>query len=412
MTTLLIDYNSVVAKYAKKLAPFRDKLDAPPDRARSQSLGLILSITTRELSHLDAIPAGMDRLLYLNEIKFKDYSYSIYDAKAKLCEIIYPNAKSVDFILSKFPNDVAIWAGVDIRNPAEVLDMLTSKNFVHPYICKESPLGYRFPTYGICMYAGASAPVSRESVKLEVIHTLEQFVDSREDNCDIKIKLSPDAIKYLKSLSSSGSSLNLNGTISQKEISGSLGITKVVKIDGMVVYVVDPNNDSIKNGEEETVTISRSLYNFHSHPEEAYIRHSVSNGWPSGTDYLGYLETVLMFQTIFHCVATIEGVYVITMNKQWISKLDAGGSRETPVVKQLKKVVANLFDIDHLEKMSPHEYVETVNHIKYDGKPIFTVYFMPWGRAGDIINIVYPKNGLNCFVSDKSLENFETFHKT
>ena len=57
------------------------------------------------------------------------------------------------------------------------------------------------------------------------------------------------------------------------------------------------------------------MYNFHSHPRNAYKKYNVKLGWPSGQDYIGFLLASIEDGTIFHMVITIEGIYIITLTK-------------------------------------------------------------------------------------------------
>ena len=57
------------------------------------------------------------------------------------------------------------------------------------------------------------------------------------------------------------------------------------------------------------------MYNFHSHPREAYETANVKFGWPSAQDYVGFLMAFLEDGTVMHLVTTIEGMYIMSMSE-------------------------------------------------------------------------------------------------
>jgi len=44
------------------------------------------------------------------------------------------------------------------------------------------------------------------------------------------------------------------------------------------------------------------MYNFHTHPEDAYVSINCDPGWPSLDDYKTFLYGIKNFGTIFHLV--------------------------------------------------------------------------------------------------------------
>ena len=88
------------------------------------------------------------------------------------------------------------------------------------------------------------------------------------------------------------------------------------------INVLDINQDKMIEGEEQGVPIVEALYNFHSHPKEAYITNKVNKAWPSAQDYIGFLLAVLEDNTILHIVVSIEGIYIISLSKYYAGNKD------------------------------------------------------------------------------------------
>jgi hypothetical protein len=206
-------------------------------------------------------------------------------------------------------------------------------------------------------------------------------------------------VEFLRKTSKMGITMNKNGKKSQKELTGELYVKEVVKDTNGFVYIIDINKNSITSGEEENVNVSPTRYNFHSHPHEAYVRHSVDKAWPSQTDYLGYHK--LGQNTIFHCVATLEGVYILSFGAYWGSHLKDVS----------RSFIGKHYDIDHKEKYTPEEYVEKINSIMYKGKPIYELRYFPWEKAGSVFEAYFPQINSSCLMSQKIVENYNKVYK-
>ena len=55
----------------------------------------------------------------------------------------------------------------------------------------------------------------------------------------------------------------------------------IEKVTDDLVHYLDVDKKSIIHGKEEGVKVAKGLYNFHSHPIEAYERNNVKFAWPS-----------------------------------------------------------------------------------------------------------------------------------
>jgi hypothetical protein len=224
----------------------------------------------------------------------------------------------------------------------------------------------------------------------DVCNEVDYIISQKSDEqCGISVKFNDDAITFLRKASKMGHSHNDDGSVSQKEISGCLSV-KEFSSDHIATIGVDKH--TLELGEEENVNVKASRYNFHSHPEEAYVKYSINKAWPSIVDYLGYFA--LGNRTILHCVATLEGVYVISFHKDWVDDLKSVS----------KKFIDKTFDISHQLNYTPEEYVNNVNSIVYTNKKlkksghIFKLQYLPWDRIKTVFKVVYGKEGLTCFM--------------
>ena len=403
MDSILIDYKNIVRTDMKNL---RFKLGTVPNT--KYYIGLILIIPLEQKKILTKKQIGKERVKYLDNTEFVNsinkFFFIIYDKKKKICEI-YPTVEVkknltiiINTIYTGIPSETTIWMGFNTEEQSYIQSAV-NHGFANPYICRKSPLGYNFENYGLCLFRDnrIGTLFNKESIRNEIKYVVKQYKNNLNKNCILHVKFTKSTIDKLKKLIDQGHSKNKDGTTSQKELGGSISVFKISKINNKIVYILKMNN--ITPGIEEEVTILPSRYNFHSHPKEAYIRHSVQNGWPSYHDYQGIVK---LQQTIFHCVSTIEGMYIISVNKFWkknISKID-------------NSFIKKRYNIDHKEKFTPSQYIKIINSIKYKGKniPLFEVQYIPWSRGSEVITISYNKIGDSCLATDESFKKYNKYH--
>ena len=394
---ILIDYNNIIE--LNNLINIKQRIPPLSDiytQNSSNYIGLILIIESLQIQNLENLPHGIDRVEYINSLSFvnsiKDYMYLIYDQKKSLCEIIdFKKEFAVEIlesVLTSLPHDVIVLVNINLRdkNWIKLTKVYTDIGFNNPYISKGSLLGFSFNEYHLYLLKENNPHTTRNAFN-DVLYVVDQFNNRKTQNCAIQIKLSKKTCNYFKQLAKSGATLNKNGSISQKETAGSLDIHSV---DNNLVYSLDVNKNSIILGDEETVPIINSRYNFHSHPKEAYERHKVKMGWPSSQDFLGYLGSIMQFRTILHIVVCIEGVYIISLGNFWVDKFD---QLDDKVISFIKK---NYDDAYMSKKIK--EYIKKVNNIKYKDHPLFLIQYLDWDNIENTFSIFYPKEDLNCFI--------------
>ena len=404
-TGLLIDYDNIIKP--RKLSKLANRLSPVPE-IENYHIGIVLVIPKSELILLEQVPKGISRVNYLNTNKFVDsisgYSYFIYDRRKKVCEIMGIQGSIskyvLDSVLSSIPNDVTLWVGIPIENQniLELVEHYTKVGFKNPYICKSSPLGYTFPSYGLCLLKDNNITESISSN--EVTYVLEQFVQREEEICKIKLRFTPKTIEHLKHLSNIGSTLNTDTSISQKEIAGSF---KVSDVSVNSVFELELNKEDMVSGEEEGVQIVDSLYNFHTHPIEAYNRNNVKLGWPSAQDYIGFMASVKVNKTIFHAVITVEGIYIISVGNHWINKVSELGS-------SCKRFISKNYKIKHKPDRDAKWYVNKINSLSYEGFPIFNIKFFTWENVLNVFEISFKNTEGNCFGREETLEKYEQLY--
>lgn len=387
MICILVDYVKIIDDKSNIKRILRD-----PPKKEGFCPGLILVIGDKFYNILLKIQKGEKRVNYINSDNFIDNVidnyYIMYDEKRNICIL----DKDCDQHLSQLITNVlplssTIFYNIQL-NEKDLLPKakkIISEGFYNPYISIKDK--------SIVFIKENKDLKRKDNTVKDVLYILSQY-KSGGDHCYLHAKLSPKSVNFLKSASKIGITRNANGKKSQKELTGELVVKDIINNNDRFVFIIDVNKDSIEHGEEENVDVSSTRYNFHSHPKEAYIRHSVNKAWPSVTDYLGYYK--LGNNTIFHCVATLEGIYIISFSSYWCSNLE----------KVSKKFIDKNFDIDHKQNIDPDAYVKKINSIMFEGYPIFELKFLSWSDAGREFKVSFAKTGGGCISSERVMQTY------
>ena len=399
---ILIDTDIIDDRHSYLL----EKIGKIPRVNKENYIGVILVIPIYYSQQLIKKIKGIDRVTYINNIDFVNNiiasCYIYYNKNKKVCDILNPSIFILSYVLesalTNLPSNILIYTRFDITDNDSINNAI-SFGFKNPYICSN---GLSDNKYDICMYKKNEYTIDKidnKTIQNEVYYVLQNF---NEEICKLVVKFDKKTVLYLKKLCMMGNTPNKDDTISQKEISGSLTL-----IPDNSFFIVHVNKDSIDHGDEEGVSVTKSIYNFHTHPKEAYERHSVTNGWPSSQDYIGFLDAVKHFKTIFHLVITLEGIYIISIGKDLVKEDIHNLNVDSFVLKRY-----NFFK----NKMSIETYIEKINNIKYKNKQLFAVKFINWKNIQkEQIPIFYKKTidkvGKNCFVNDDTLKGYYTINK-
>lgn len=349
---------------------------------------IILIVPSKEFDYVNNLEKGDITVNYMNSNCFihnitKMYDV-IYDLKTNICELRYDIADKLHFkdiirsIDDYLPENLTIWVGgIDSKNSV----MYIEEGFSHPYNCDRSPLGFKFKNNCLAFIRRKSftSKLNFSSIqnKLDYLKISHKNISSK---CVIHIKFSEKTLKELKSMT---------GEEHDKELSGSLIVSDIIKENGNVIFELSNNPNNLIAGIEEEVDAVWCRYNFHTHPKKAYENHGVTNGWPSGQDFVGFLE--LKNHTIFHTVVTVEGIYIISFCKDWLGDIN----------KINKKSILKKYGIDHSNNITSKQYVEKINNMKYKKQQLFDIKYMEWKIATNVFSIFFEKTHGTCLVTDE-----------
>lgn len=374
MEGLLIDYDNVIE--TSKFEALKSYVSPSPDT--KYNTGIVLIIPKKILRKLETCD---DKINYANSKEFihsiKHYSYLVFNEKN--CDIINPKTfirVILKTLQSKFPYYMTLY--VKARKGEELRECL-KVGFRDPKFCNTSLLGTEYKFNGICL--SRKNDLEKYDATFEVEYILDQRKNKR---CKIKATFDKETMDYLKLLSHHGNTMNRDKTFTQKEVGGKFTINTTTK---NFVHRLSIDKDSIIYGEEEGVVMLDGLYTFHTHPMEAYKKHSVKHAWPSCQDYFGYLSCVKLYGTILHAIISIEGVYVITLSDYWGSNIDK--------LRNVRDFINNNFELPR-NQLTPEEYVSKINSIKYGKYPVFIVRYLDWNSYEKIMLIMYDKSDGNC----------------
>ena len=265
-----------------------------------------------------------------------------------MIELIFPDDHLSDLLYALIlfaPRDVTVWAGLVSD---EYSKKFLQSGFSNPYLTNTSPLGYKFDHKGLS-FTKKNIPL--KDIDINSSKNVVEYIKSQipQKSCVIYARFTREAVKYLKDINRPFMVMG-NKKLDEKELAGSLKVSKVVNIKNRIIFELSGVPESVQTGAEEEVDAVWSRYNFHTHPKKAYVNHNVTNGWPSSQDYLGFIQ--LNNHTIFHTVVTLEGIYIISFTPEWIGK-----------VKNIDhNYVLKHYNIDHKDDISFEKYVDIINN--------------------------------------------------
>lgn len=358
-----------------------------------------------------------DKLDYFRSEKFRNQISSVngiyFDKKQNVVYLsnkIKKVQECVDFLQTQFPDSPTSWGPNPLfcvlLGPNDDPSVFVQANFAHPYLTDKMSISTNIHP-SLCLVYDSE----NKSSTNETMDRIQAVMEGRTDGlCSIKISLSKQARKFLKDLCRKKNN---------KEYSGELAVVRV-KSNG--AYEIGIMQGSVQEGTDENVDVVGSLYSFHSHPEEAYVRHSVQKGWPSGTDYAGFAK--LSDSTLLHFVSTLEGLYVLTLKDR---------RKKIPISDRSIRALASAYSIDHAEAstpkplreaspkrvrkatekfpLTPQGYVKRINTTRYKGQSWFRVYFFTWNKPVHV-SIDFLPHGQACLVDQKQVELYARIHGT
>lgn len=231
----------------------------------------------------------------------------------------------------------------------------------------------------------------KQTAKVQLSY-LKKMYDAKY--CSMLLKLEKDTIEYLEYITRAGVTPNKNGEgMTQKEVFGKFRIVKSELTKGRITHTLQLDKSSIVYGEEDEITTTGSLYNFHSHPLNAYLMYGAKYGVPSLSDYIAVYALCKSQNTIVHFVASLEGLYVISINPK--SKACQLPMKEG--IKFVKKTFAYnegeaIEDLDH--------YMKFIN-----SKGLFKLSLISWKRLEkESISLEFNKSGNMCVIHEDGFD--------
>jgi hypothetical protein len=281
------------------------------------------------------------------------------------------------------------------KNFDKNIDLLVNQGFSGSRVCSA----------GLCMTKINSIQDNNQNnnqnnkEKNRIKYLLLQHL-SKQQECTLSAKLDASAVRYLRISTNAGSTINENGTITQKEIAGKLHVDHVTD-DLTQVLAID--YQSIQTGDEEQVNVIDGLYNFHTHPVSAYESHKVLMGWPSAQDYVGYITSFLDTGTILHIVASVEGIYIISLGNYWLD------SQNKELNKELSEFISTRYDLCSTsdKKHTPEWYIQQISSIRYKNAILFNTVYFPWNLASSIFTVNFPRKMNMCLVDQDEYGDIE-----
>lgn len=282
--------------------------------------------------------------------EIEEYLVVKYCMRRNLCRLYNPTMDKFDLediigislktLESFLPADCIIWYC------SHKIDWLLELGFKNPYFCTYDPFlepveeriavnkinDPMFETNDRSRHVGndtnpaiyqqrRTSPV-REHKSTMFEFAQEHFGDQSE--IEIKMRFDIEDLNYLKKLVYSGRTLNEDGTMTQKEVSGILNLERT---DGVFDLKIDKSKN-FNAHDEEKVRFVNGLINFHTHPLEVYNNYEVDIMYPSPSDYISILtflmqkycfesDCYVLCPLLFSCVITLEGIYTISLNKNY-----------------------------------------------------------------------------------------------
>jgi len=233
---------------------------------------------------------------------------------------------------------------------------------------------------------------------------------SHQLSCNAVAMFTPESLEKLYSF------VPLNDS-NKNEVAGPLKIVNSGakhKYQNATIYKVTVDENSIQGGNDKEVDAIPTKYNFHSHPEAAYVAHDCELGWPSRDDYITFLDGFFKSDTTFHVISTKEGLYILKVNPCCIKKLKdyykklSSADKETFIdnVDNWADEFINISKVGLKRNKgkaapktgeiikSPDQYVDFINNVVCDkiktnessielDMPLFDIEYMNWNNAKD-----------------------------
>ena len=280
-------------------------------------VGMLSGMSTKDYRELDRLQKGIARIKYIKDKSkvLKRPNYIFRNERENMVAIVDIEAGTelgpkINAIHQYLPNDAWILVGVrpDGTKVRETISQLEIHGFGGWFLTRSHPL--KLDLQGSRIWG------ARENA-VRLIEDEGLLLRDNDQMCEVIVNLDPDTVRELhKYVVSPGK--RRDGYEVQRETAGQLEARSC----GERRYTLYLKKDSIIKGEVDQVPIAGGVFNFHSHPVSAYIRHHLLLGGPSTQDYVGFLAAVHEYNTIMHMVLAREGIYFIALYPTFIRCID------------------------------------------------------------------------------------------
>ena len=370
--SLLIDINKLISSTYEH-SRIMEKIY--PNPVTNNRLAVVIKTTNQCYDNLTDLKGEKNRIKYLNSRKFlnsmSDFTYITFNDT--FIELKPDSINFLDIVIENtiryLPNTLTLIMQTDepkIRDILKKLDFVF--NTATNYMQRVNNLKLNIPV-------GRSLKNQTSTIKSK----------NESLGCRFKYRFSDETIQFIKDMSHRGSTVNKNMSITQKEMSGSMYTSNVDRDD---VNIIDLDIASMSKGDSEKTSTYPKQITFHTHPVEAYDRNDVKNGWPSKKDYLTVLRAYDMFNLILHVVISVEGMYLISINKEWLNT-------KIPVDSVMYLMDTLLSENNAMSKKTsrtPESHCEEITKIKVYNTRLLNVQFISWDNASDIFTVHHGKN--------------------
>jgi hypothetical protein len=243
----------------------------------------------------------------------------------------------------------------------KVANIYVSAGFGHGFLTNLDPLDNKQLDHIIMtLQLQQTYVVNEMSTRIELAKVLQlktQFEDclkTKNNYSTFNFKFDKNCIMHLRLLPFSATNM-INGNIRRTfdAVNDTHGVSNIRELAGkFIIYNVDMSENvansvytlslitlakdaSIEytiapDGNKLSVMVPISSYTFHTHPIQGYYEYNVILMPPSAVDFSGLFQQMFITPEVnanfiipqFHAVVTVEGIYIISLDKQVIEKID------------------------------------------------------------------------------------------
>jgi hypothetical protein len=410
MTLIIFDFiylqrNKINEKLIKKFQPYFKNIGIIEGIEKA----LILDIPSHEYQNIKNISPNQRKELISN-LDFDNNKFVpliIFENKKQIhlfhsSPFLVKNIKDIlSLLYENFPHDFKIKLSLKLK-----------ENFVNEYL----PLlnYFSFPKFDnlnstIILYKINDLKESKLKDNISLLIHVLYSLEGKGKDCKVYIKLTNNSISKLKLLQKM--IFHSDKKFKGLEVSDKFNISKIELEKVFPKLTLDISENFNKIGNDYMVDVVYSKYTFHTHPTKTYQKFNVKYAWPSYQDLESFLVLFQMEFTIFHIVATQEGIYTIQINPKFIPYIQ---SLSEDQIKELTKKNYSVpypeigKDIQKNKVSTPQEYISIINKkkLKKDLPPALIINFIEWDKVDKnlIFEVDYYSSDNVCEISDLQID--------